>query len=308
MSILARALASVLLLVLAVPSSAQQTATNAPGTREEAIASERADKVAELWPERQSPMVDTANRLVGARAQGRPRLREGRQWSADRAWAACDRARGSRAGIGYRRSDLWANASGYRATARGTLQGAYLFDFNLDFQGLETERTAVKWYTKVESSPDIDFYGLGNATPKENHTSYSLRRLRRPTSTPPTRRSRQPAPRVHGGFSARRFRSRQRRLPSDRRALPAGRDSRVRPGHASSRASAPSWTSIIAIRRQARAAAACTACAYREYWDVDQKTFAFRQTEYEFQQYFPYFNKGRVIAVRAGCRVVVPQG
>ena len=53
-----------------------------------------------------------------------------------------------------------------RGTARGTLQGAYLFDFNLDFQGLRTERTAVKWYTKYEHSPDIDFYGIGNESPK----------------------------------------------------------------------------------------------------------------------------------------------
>src|SRR4026208_25332 len=64
MSMLPRALTVLTLLVLAVPASAQQAATGAPTTREEAIASERADKLAELWPERQSPMVDTVNRLV----------------------------------------------------------------------------------------------------------------------------------------------------------------------------------------------------------------------------------------------------
>jgi len=52
-----------LLLVPAV-SAGQQPAPEIPSTREEAIAAERADKVAELWPERQSPMVDTVNRLV----------------------------------------------------------------------------------------------------------------------------------------------------------------------------------------------------------------------------------------------------
>ena len=79
---------------------------------------------------------------------------------------------GFTAGLGYRRSDLWAERLGYRATARGTLQGAYLFDFNLDFQGLRTERAAFKRYTKYESSPDIDFYGIGNTSPKENRTSF----------------------------------------------------------------------------------------------------------------------------------------
>jgi len=47
---------------------------------------------------------------------------------------------------------------------------------------------------------------------------------------------------------------------------------------------------------------------YREYWDVDRKAFAFRQTEYEFQQYFPYFNRSRVIALRAAMLLTFPKG
>ena len=46
---------------------------------------------------------------------------------------------------------------------------------------------------------------------------------------------------------------------------------------------------------------------YREYWDIDRRTFAFRQTEYEFQQYIPYFNKGRVIAIRAAVVLTFPK-
>ena len=46
---------------------------------------------------------------------------------------------------------------------------------------------------------------------------------------------------------------------------------------------------------------------YREYWDIDQKAFAFRQTEFEFQQYIPYFNKGRVIAVRSAVVLSFPK-
>jgi outer membrane protein assembly factor BamA len=37
---------------------------------------------------------------------------------------------------------------------------------------------------------------------------------------------------------------------------------------------------------------------YREYKDLSLGLFGFRQTELEFQQYFPYFNGTRVIAVR----------
>jgi len=47
---------------------------------------------------------------------------------------------------------------------------------------------------------------------------------------------------------------------------------------------------------------------YREYWDVGRKTFAFRQSEFEFQQYLPYFNRSRVIAVRAAAVLSYPKG
>ena len=46
---------------------------------------------------------------------------------------------------------------------------------------------------------------------------------------------------------------------------------------------------------------------YREYWDVDRREFAFRQTEFEFQQYLPYFNKGRVVAVRSAIVLSFPK-
>src|SRR5678815_4759460 len=135
-----------LVLAAAAPSLAQQPEAAAATTREETIAAERAEKLAELWPERTSPMVDTVNRLVergfsegldsGKGANG-PQIVLG----------GMRPGQGFTAGIGYRRSDLWAERLGYRATARGTFQGAYLLDFNLDFQGLKTERTSVRWYT-----------------------------------------------------------------------------------------------------------------------------------------------------------------
>ncbi len=52
-----------LLLAATTPALAQGQSGAAPQTREEVIAGERADKVAELWPERQNAMVDMANGL-----------------------------------------------------------------------------------------------------------------------------------------------------------------------------------------------------------------------------------------------------
>ena len=51
-------------LLVAAPVLAQEPATSPPQTRAEAIADERNAKVAELWPQRQSPMVDRMNALV----------------------------------------------------------------------------------------------------------------------------------------------------------------------------------------------------------------------------------------------------
>ena len=53
-----------LLFIAATPAWAQDQPASAPQTREEVIAGERADKVAQLWPERQNAMVDIANGLA----------------------------------------------------------------------------------------------------------------------------------------------------------------------------------------------------------------------------------------------------
>src|SRR5262249_26893139 len=47
---------------------------------------------------------------------------------------------------------------------------------------------------------------------------------------------------------------------------------------------------------------------YREYWDVERKLFTFRQTEFEFQQYIPYYNRSRVVALRAAVVLSFPRG
>lgn len=154
------------------PTYAQEPATNVPTTRAEAIAEARDEKVAELWPERQSPLVNKVNALV---ERGfKEGLDSGRGANGPQIVLGGMRpGQGFTAGLGYRQSDLWQERLGYRATARGTFQGAYLLDFDLDFQGLRTERTSMQWYTKFESSPDIDYYGLGNSSPQEAHTSYA---------------------------------------------------------------------------------------------------------------------------------------
>src|SRR5262245_33628180 len=128
----------------------------APQTRAEEIAAERADKVAVLWPERQNALVDIAN---GVAERG---LKEGLDSGLGTnglqfVLGGMRAAQGLSAGVGYRRSDLFREQLGYRATARGTVHGAYMLDAELDFSELRTHRTSVRWYTKFEHSTDIDY-------------------------------------------------------------------------------------------------------------------------------------------------------
>ena len=297
------ALITLVLVAVAVPSLAQQPATD-PTTREETIAAERNDKVAELWPERTSPIVDRANRLVergfregldsGKGANG-PQIVLGGMRS----------GQGFTAGMGYRRSDLWAERLGYRATGRATLQRAYLFDFNLDFQGLKTERTAVRWYTKYESSPDIDFYGLGNTSPKENHTSFSYDDL-----TTDVDAAYQALRHLEVGFTTGYLHADSSRGHDDFTPI----DELFPPDQIPGFNEDTQFTRIGAFvdfdyrdSKTGPRSGGVLGMRYREYWDIDRRTFAFRQTEYEFQQYIPYFNKSRVIAIRSAVVLTFPK-
>jgi Omp85 superfamily domain len=299
------ALTTMLVLGCIGSMSAQQQPTDVPSTREEAIASERADKVAELWPERQSPMVDTVNRLVergfneglesGKGANG-PQIVLGGMRS----------GQGFTAGVGYRRSDLWAERLGYRGTARGTFQGAYLFDFNLDFHGLRTERAAVRWYTKYESSPDIDFYGLGNTSPKDNHTTFAYDDF-----TTDVDASYQALRHVRLGFTGGYLHADTGRGHDDFPPI----DEVFTPDQVPGFEEDTKFTRIGAFidvdfrdSKTGPRSGGVYGMRYREYWDLDQKAFAFRQTEFEFQQYIPYYNRGRVIAVRSAVVLSFPKG
>ena len=302
-SILPCVLTTLVLLVHAVPSFAQQTA-DTPSTREEVIASERADKVAELWPERQSPMVETVNRLVERGLN--EGLESGKGSNGPQIVLGGMRpGQGFTAGVGYRRSDLWAERLGYRATARGTLQGAYLFDFNLDFRGLATERAAFKWYTKYENSPDIDFYGLGNTSSKENRTSYAYDDL-----TTDVDAAYQALQHLRLGFTAGYLHADTGPGHDDFTPI----DEVFPPGEIPGFDQATQFTRIGAFvdldfrdSKTGPRSGGVYGMRYREYRDVDQKTYAFRQTEFEFQQYFPYFNKGRVVAVRSAVVLSFPK-
>jgi outer membrane protein assembly factor BamA len=295
----------VLLWLLSATSAfAQQPATDTPTTREQAIAGERADKVAELWPERQSPLVNRVNGLV---EKGfKEGLDSGRGVNGPQIVLGGMRAgQGFTAGVGYRRSDLWRERLGFRSTGRGTFQGAYMFDFNLDFQGLRTERTSLRWYTKFESSPDIDFYGLGNTSPQENHTTFGYDDL-----TTDFDAAYEPFRHIRLGFTGGYLHAHTSQGHDDFPPIDETFPPEEIPGFAQD----THFTRIGAFAdfdfrdsKTGPRSGGLYGVRYREYWDVDLREYAFRQTEFEFQQYLPYFNRGRVFALRSAVVLSFPK-
>ncbi len=296
----------VVFLWLSAPAAAQDTAAALPQTRADVIAAERVEKVATLWPERQNAVADLVNGWVerglkegldsGLGANGLQFVLGGMR-----------AGQGLSGGIGYRRSDLFRDQLGLRGTARGTIYGAYMFDLDADFNGLRTRRTSLRWYTKFEHSPQIDYYGTGNSSSKDDRTSYRYDDLSSDFSG-----SFEAARYLHLGVTGGYFQAHTAR--SDEGGPPPI-DEAFAPGAIPGFATDTDYTRLGAFgyfdtrdSLTGPRSGAIYGAQYREYWDVQHKTFAFRQVEIEAQQYFPYFNRGRVIAVRGAVILTYPKG
>jgi hypothetical protein len=267
-----------------------------PKTRTEQIEEARRDKQARLWPERESPLVDRVNKLVerglfdgfesGKGANGWQLVLGGMR-----------SGQGMTVGIGYRRTDLWRDRIGWRVTARGTPRLATMLDFELDFQSLRTDRTFLKFYGKYESSPRMDYYGQGMGSLKENRTSYRLEDVTFD---------------FNAGFEI--FKNFRAGITGGARGVHTG--SGKRGGVPSTHElfdseSAPGlgedttyirWGGFLYYDwrdyRNGPKSGGVYGVRFRQSSDRELKKYSFKQTEFEFQQYIPYFNKTRTIAMR----------
>ena len=266
-------------------------------TRAEAIDQQRRDKRARLWPEYESPLVRQANDLV---ERGfREGIEDGRGANGPQVVLGGMRSgHGMSLGGGYRKTDIWAERVGVRGTARMTVNEAYMVDGRVDFQGLEFDRGFLNLYGKYEHSPRMDFYGLGPFSQKEDRTSYLLEDYaldvqfgvafannwrvgltggnvlvktgvgRRP-GYPSTSDSFTPQQAPGLGLGDLDFSRLGWFLAFDNRDMPSG----TRKG------------GVYGTR-------------WRGYWDHTQDLFNFKQADFEFQQFIPYKNESRVIALR----------
>jgi outer membrane protein assembly factor BamA len=292
-----------------VPALLAQTSTDTqapagapvPETRVEQIELARRRKHATLWPEHESPWVLKANRLLDRGLTAGIQSGEGPngwQWIL----SGTRPGQGQTFGVGYRRSDLFNDALTARTTARGTFSGAFLADLDLQVNPLRRSAdTFVNVYTKFERSPQMDFYGLGADSLKDDRTRYLMNTVSVDTRAGyrfarafnagldlgfggvhtgsagegevPSIETKFDATTAPGLFDDVRFFSWGAFLGYDTRDLPRG----------------PKRGGFYGIE-------------LGRYVDVDEGKYTHRQLNIEGQQFIPYFNEQRVLALMVKAR------
>lgn len=276
------------------PSWAQEAG---PATRAEVIEQERRDKIAALWPEHENPLVKTVNNLV---ERGfREGLDSGRGANGIQVVLGGMRSgHGTSVGFGYGRRDLWRERLGVRSTVRGTIQGAYLVDVDVRFQTLRFARSFLNLYSKYESSPKMDYYGQGTNSDIDNRTSYRLNDFITDWhfGIEPVRRLRFG---LTGGYLT------TDTGPGHRSNVPSIEhvfDSTTAPGLGDD-SQFTRWGGFAVFdwrdKRSGPRRGGLIGMQFRRYLDVEQKTYTYRETQFDAQYYLPYFNDSRVIALRA---------
>ncbi len=265
-------------------------------TRTEQIQQTRQDKIARLWPERESPLVDAVNKLVERGLyEGIESGKGSSGWQV--LFGGMRSGQGQTFGFGYRRSDMWRDTTGMRASARGTMKQAYMLDYELDFKSLTTERSFVNLYAKYENSPQMAYYGPGPDSSEDDRSSYRLEDL---------------SIDLHGGAEL--FRGFHLGLtggwltvhtgPGSRSGFPSTEeifDPEAVPGLMRDTDFLRFGAFIQYDHRDIPSGAkrgGLYAARFRQYDDQDLKQFSFRQAEFVAEHYFPYYNGMRVVAVR----------
>ncbi len=266
-------------------------------SRAQEIRSARADKMAHLWPERESPLVQQVNTLV---ERG---LLEGAQTGQGaNGWqfvlGGMRSGQGMTVGLGYRRSDLFHDHLGFRTTFRGTIKLASLVDFQLTFPKLQTEQAFFTFSAKYENSPQLDFYGKGPDSSKDDRTSYRGETVGFSVN----------AGYKLGGILGLGITGGMINIhtgPGKRGGVPSteeifDQDDTPGLGEDTYYAYLGGFMFIDYLDSQVGPrSGGLYGYRIRQFTDMDLKKFSNRQVDFELQQYIPYFNKTRVIALRA---------
>src|SRR5262245_1469209 len=270
----------------------------AQSTRAEEIEQARRDQQARLWPERESPMVGHANAL--AERGFREGIEDGRGASGPQFVLGGMRSgQGMAAGIGWRQTDFWQERLGFRTTARASWDRGYMFDARLDFHPLTTSRSFANLYAKFEHSPQMDYFGRGPSSQEADRSSFLLRDLAVDFQAGVALTSRVRVGVTGGAISVETGPGRRSGVPSTEEAFTP----EEAPGIGAGSVKYDRWGAFVAVdtrdSRTGPRGGAFYGARLRQYFDRTDGTFTFPQAEFEVQQYLPYFNRTRVIALRA---------
>jgi len=265
-----------------------------PKTRTEEIEQQRREKMAVLWPERESPLVDKVNGMVEKGLLDGAQTGKGKNgWQVT--MGGMRPGQGASFGAGYRRTDILRDLIGVRGTARGTFQQAYMFDLEIDVQKLRSEKSYLDFYLKYENSPQMDYYGPGFDSSKEDITSYRLE-----DTSADLRGGIELLPNLVlganlGGLLVHTGRGRRGGVPSTDEVFDSA------PG-LNRNTTFGRWGADVIYdyldNRNGPRSGGFYAARFDSYHDLDRQEFSFRQWQFEARQFIPYFNKSRVIALR----------
>jgi hypothetical protein len=292
-----------LLFLFLVPAVAAPVFSQ-PQTRAEEIEQARRDKAARLWPETESPLVEQVNQLVErGLLSGFETGRGANGWQI--VLGGMRSGQGMTVGVGYRRSDFWRDRLDWRVTGRITPQLATMLDFDLDFKGFRTERNFLNFYGKYENSPQMDYYGQGMSTSVDDRTSYQFETLQFD---------------FNAGFEI--FKNFRAGITGGVMGVHTGSGSRG--GFPSTdeifdSTTAPGlgedttylrWGGFLYYDwrdyKGGPKSGGVYGARFRQHSDRELFEYSFKQAEFEFQQYFPYFNKTRTIALRVAAVISFP--
>jgi len=265
-------------------------------TRLELIELARRQKDATLWPERESPLVGRVNGLMD-----RGLLEGLRNGNGNNGWqlllSGTRPAQGQTFGIGYRRSDLFNDLLGARVTARGTLAGAQLYDGELQVNRLRRSKdTFVNVYAKYERSPQMDYYGLGANSRKEDRTRYQLN-----TASIDGRAGYRFTRALNAGIDLGYGAAHTGAVDDDEiPSIETKFDATTAPGLFDD-TPFTSWGAFAAydtrdLVRGPRSGG-FYGIEFKRYLDTDAGTYSHRQLGLEGQQFLPYLNQQRVVAL-----------
>lgn len=283
-------IACIVLSVAALPAQRQVT------SRKQQIEQQRRAKRARLYPERESGFAKKVNKLAerglfkgfqGGKGANGLQLVAGGMRS----------GQGVSFGVGYRRSDLWRHHLDFRTTARASVWKAYMFDMRIGSQNLKTGRPFLIFYTKYENSPQMDYYGPGPNSDRHGRSSYRFEDTKVDLSTGYELMRHLKAGATGGVLLANTGRGQRGGVPSTEQVYnPA-----TTPG-LDQQTNFVRWGGFLDYDYRDNPGGPKVGGHYygrfTRFSDRDLGLYNFSRLEAAAEQYIPYFNRTRVIALR----------